>query len=107
VSRSIITLKSFADLASATARKGKVVPPPDVFDAEKLLYGRIAGDNKYGYVECPTCGKPPTTVPQPIDVHDNDAPKSFLFKDEISAVEYGISGMCQACQDVAFAPTEE
>jgi hypothetical protein len=79
----------------------------DAFDPEKLPYGRIAGDNKYGYVECPTCGKPPTTVPQPIDVHDNDAPRSFLFKDEISAVEYGISGMCQACQDIAFAPTEE
>ena len=29
------------------------------------------------------------------------------FKDAISIKEYTISGMCQSCQDVAFAPMEE
>ena len=29
------------------------------------------------------------------------------FKDEISAKEYTISGLCQECQDIAFAPYDE
>ena len=29
------------------------------------------------------------------------------FKDELSAREFGISHMCQACQDEAFAPFDE
>lgn len=37
--------------------------------------------------QCPTCGK------------DMD---SQTFKDELSAREYSISGMCQQCQDKTF-----
>jgi hypothetical protein len=29
------------------------------------------------------------------------------FRDELSAKEYEISRLCQACQDVAFAPMDE
>ena len=29
------------------------------------------------------------------------------FKDELSAKEYTISGLCQECQDEAFAPYDE
>lgn len=29
------------------------------------------------------------------------------FRDQISAKEYGISGLCQGCQDIAFAPPED
>ena len=29
------------------------------------------------------------------------------FKDDISAKEYTISGLCQECQDIAFAPYDE
>ena len=29
------------------------------------------------------------------------------FRDEISKKEYSISGMCQTCQDKAFAPFDE
>ena len=36
---------------------------------------------------CISCGKA-------IDLHD--------FKDMLSLKEYGISGLCQSCQDVAF-----
>ena len=110
--RKTITLKSFAELASKTAlekrtKAGKPVPPPDVFDDKARPFGVLAGDNKHGFTTCPTCGKPPTTVPQPIDVLDNDAYKSFLFKNELSAREYTISGMCQACQDDFFGPDEQ
>ena len=37
--------------------------------------------------ECPTCGK---------KIRDED------FKDDLSRTEYGISGMCQSCQDSVF-----
>lgn len=39
---------------------------------------------------CPTCG-------QPIGP----------FRDKLSEKEYGISGMCQACQDKVFNPPED
>lgn len=29
------------------------------------------------------------------------------FKDEISRREFAISGLCQECQDIAFAPLDE
>jgi len=40
--------------------------------------------------KCPTCGG---------EVGD--------FRDELSAREYGISGMCQTCQDSVFCEDEE
>ena len=39
---------------------------------------------------CVTCGKPATE-----------------FRDALSVKEYGISGMCQACQDLVFCEPEE
>ena len=43
--------------------------------------------------KCPMCGKE-------IDV-------STEFKDKLSIKEYFISGLCQSCQDIAFAPPED
>jgi hypothetical protein len=74
-------------------------PRCDAFDPEKLPYGVAAGGNKFGLTECPTCGKPPTPANQP--------PLAFLFRNQISATEYTISGMCQACQDGVFGPDPE
>lgn len=37
--------------------------------------------------KCSRCGKP-----------------AVEFKDEISRIEFGISGLCQICQDWIFAP---
>ena len=39
---------------------------------------------------CVTCGKPANE-----------------FRDDLSRKEYGISGMCQACQDIVFADPED
>jgi uncharacterized CHY-type Zn-finger protein len=39
---------------------------------------------------CVTCGKPANE-----------------FRDELSRKEYGISGMCQDCQDIVFVEPEE
>jgi hypothetical protein len=33
--------------------------------------------------------------------------RSYNFRDAGSVKEYCISGMCQACQDIAFAPMED
>lgn len=44
-----------------------------------------------GPSDCPWCGANPP----------------FAFRDELSAKEHGISGMCQACQDEHFAPYPE
>jgi hypothetical protein len=41
---------------------------------------------------CPTCGKPV----------DKDS-----FRDQLSLREYGISGMCQDCQDSVFGDDDE
>jgi len=44
--------------------------------------------------QCPTC--------------DCSSPEKKGFKDELSKKEFGISGMCQDCQDSTFAePVEE
>lgn len=45
----------------------------------------IGGHNALGASRCPTCSD---------EVGD--------FRDELSAREYGISGMCQKCQDSVF-----
>ena len=57
-----------------------------VFQLVPDLVQRI--DNK----QCVTC---------PNDILDMD------FRDEISIKEYGISGMCQECQDSVFGEPEE
>jgi hypothetical protein len=33
--------------------------------------------------------------------------RTYNFKDAASVKEYCISGMCQDCQDIAFAPQED
>jgi hypothetical protein len=60
---------------------------PKMAEYLEWLYGRttaIAGDT------CAACQGPATA-----------------FSDELSRAEYKISGLCQTCQDIAFADTEE
>lgn len=76
-------------------------PAPDVFDEAKFPFGVAPGGNKFGLKTCPTCGKEATKTPR------NDLPVAFLFRDELSAREYRISGMCQACQDSVFGVDDE
>ena len=91
-----MSIKDFANKVSSEMLKGRESPPPDTFDKGKFPCGVAPGDNKFGNTECPTCGKPASDTP-----HHN-VPKAFLFRDEGSAKEYRISGMCQACQDAVF-----
>lgn len=72
----------------------------DPYNPDKYPFGKRAGDNKYGLKICPTCDKPPTQTGR------NDYPEAFMFVDELSAREYYISGMCQACQDSVFNDNE-
>jgi len=94
------SLKEFQMTASKLAREAHAqergVPPPDPYDEKKFPFGRPPGDNKFGFKVCATCGKPPTETGR------NDIPKAFLFRNELSVIEYGISGMCQVCQDSVF-----
>lgn len=85
---------------SEEMRKGKSVPAPDVFDENKLPYGIAPGNNKFGMQTCPSCGKHATETGQ------NKMPKAFLFRDKLSAKEYMISGLCQACQDSVFGAND-
>lgn len=78
--------------------------PADPFDIERFPFGKRAGDNKFHSTRCPTCDKPPThpsaaEYPWPGQI---PAVGFFLFRDELSAKEYYISGMCQDCQDSVF-----
>jgi hypothetical protein len=49
-----------------------------------VAFGRQAG-RRLDDGMCPRCGKPPGK-----------------FRDEVSVREYGITGLCQPCQDVIF-----
>lgn len=51
----------------------------------KVIFGEIM--NKLNNHLCPICGQ---------KVNESD------FRDELSKREYGISGMCQQCQDKIF-----
>jgi hypothetical protein len=75
-------------------------PPPDAFDMAALPYGALPGGNKGGFETCPFCGKPPT------ETGNNVMPRAFLFRDKLSAQEYHLSGLCQACQDTTFKAEE-
>jgi hypothetical protein len=81
---------------SAAIREKHVAPPADKWDEERFPFGVAPGGNKIGLKVCAICGKPPTLTPR------NDLPVAFLFFTELSAREYRISGMCQACQDSIF-----
>lgn len=81
----------------------KTILAGDPFDPKTYPFGKRAGDNKFDFKTCPTCGKPGTEVPK--DDHAHNVAGDFLwfmFRDELSAKEYYISGMCQACQDSVF-----
>ena len=54
----------------------------------RKLAESLVGETKPGC--CPTCKK-----------------EVGPFRDQLSKVEFGISGMCQACQDSVFAEPEE
>lgn len=96
-------MKSLQDVVNEVAtdiRKSlmdKYPPPPaDLFDEEKYPFGVAPGENKGRFMTCALCSKPASETPKA-----NMSP-AFLFKDYESAVEYRISGMCQACQDMTF-----
>jgi len=75
------------------------------FDIEQFPCGKRAGDNKMGLKSCPTCDMPPTHPTQeeyPWPSSQIPADGFYLFRDELSAREYYISGMCQHCQDDVF-----
>jgi hypothetical protein len=74
---------------------------PDPYDEELRPFGVLPGGNKYGLTTCPICSKPATVTPR------NDLPRAFLFRDELSAREYRISGMCQDCQDSIFVEPDD
>jgi hypothetical protein len=86
---------------SAHMRERHVAPEADAYDPDRFPYGVAAGGNKMGLKVCAVCGKPPTQIPR------NEAPLAFLFKNELSAQEYRISGICQACQDHVFHKGDE
>lgn len=89
--------------ASAAARETYGTPPvADTYDPVRLPWAISPRGNKLGLSICATCGKPPT------ETHRNDLPTHvFMFRDELSAREYRISGMCQACQDDVFRESDE
>ena len=78
-------------------------PEPYPFDTVKFPYGKLAGSNKFSCVECPTCGRDPTH-PTAFEYGNSPIPSEgfHMFRNEISAREYYISGMCQSCQDLVF-----
>lgn len=82
-------------------------PIPDAFNEEIFPFGKRAGDNKYNLHSCPFCTKPPTkpTAEQWNEMKFNGPIPNegfYLFRDELSAREYYISGLCQDCQDETF-----
>jgi len=84
-------------------------PDADLFDMNKLPYGKKAGDNKMGMTTCPFCTKPPTYLTKEQYRWGSAPPNEgfYLFRDELSAKEYYISGLCQDCQDEIFQPHPE
>ena len=99
-------LKRLLEISAAAirAKKGDQ-PPPLTVDIDRYPYAAQAGDNRLGDRCCPTCGRPPTTEGPP--EYTFVAQGVHLFRDRLSAAEYRISGMCQACQDEEFDDIEE
>jgi hypothetical protein len=58
-------------------------------DLSKMVYGRSASESIKADV-CLACGG-----------------EAVEFTDALSKREFSISGLCQKCQDIAFAPDEE
>lgn len=80
------------------------MPNADPFDIEKFPYGKRAGDNKLHIAKCPTCDTPPTHPTREEYPWASQIPAEgfYMFRNEFSAREYYISGMCQHCQDSVF-----
>lgn len=94
-------IKDLANAVSKELLKDQPIPAADIFDPDNFPFGKAAGDNKFGTTSCPTCGKPPMNMSG--TSHANAFPNGgFQFRDELSAREYYISGMCQDCQDDIF-----
>lgn len=76
----------------------------DPFDIEKFPFGKRAGDNKFHLTQCPTCDRPPTHPTEAEYPWDSKIPTEgfYMMRNERSAREYYISGMCQHCQDSVF-----
>ena len=62
---------------------------PQTVRAVKLFYGDV-GLKRLMNDRCPKCGS-----------------DSKQFRDKLSEQEHEISALCQACQDVEFAPPED
>lgn len=88
-------LRDFQRFIAGAVRGNKPAPPADDFEPEIRPYGVPAGQNKLELFECATCGRPPTRL-------EKSNLAAFLFEDVVSAKEYQISGMCQACQNKTF-----
>jgi hypothetical protein len=60
---------------------------------------------------CPTCGEYVGITPHAVylrPVKPGQIPEiKNLFRDDLSFKEFGISGMCQKCQDKTFTPAED
>ena len=93
-------LKDLAEATSAAIPKKNANKPLEL-DKDKYPYFVAPATNKFGFVNCAFCGRPPT------EMGDNRAPRAHLFVDELSAKEYLISGICQECQDETFKPHPE
>jgi hypothetical protein len=62
---------------------------PQTVRAVEICYGRL-GLARLMRDDCPKCGS-----------------NNKQFRNELSKREHEISGLCQACQDVEFAPSED
>ena len=67
-----------------------IVDLPATFKSKEVdaVLGKIFGRSRTKSIEDSTCSK----------CEDTD----LSFKDELSAIEYSISGLCQPCQDDLF-----
>lgn len=73
-----------------------------LFNLTKSSINVCAGANKLRAFKCTSCFKPPIIAPFDSDLYMKIPNGVFPFKDELSAKEYQLSGMCQTCQDTFF-----
>lgn len=68
------------------------------FNHNEFPHYERAGNNKFHLTECPFCHK----KPEEISMTTGETWSVFPFRNELSAREYRISGLCQKCQDDTF-----